>query len=386
MALWQWAFTSLFCVSLVHSLYRRALAVFRRRKFIQRNCCKPPNRYRHKEPILGLDLSLDTYQNLKNGNYLEGYRGHFKTHGNTFEAKVLGAKAIFTVEPENIRTVLSTKFEDFDDDSQRRNAWASVLGHSIFTTERAGWSESRRLLRPIFAKSQINNLELIERHVQSLLHEIHQGDPVVDLRRLFYRLTFKIATDLFFGDPDVSTLSDKSLSHLTDAFGHALEVMGRRHVLGNGLDAFIPDAHFKNDHEDILRVIDRYVDKALKAKKDRDSDDSSVKADDTEKTGSESRYVFCEEIASATTNSDQIRGELLSPLFAGRDTTAILLGNLCFILARNPHIWERLQLEISHLGGIPPTLERLKAFAYLRNCLHECEYDLLHETGRRANF
>ncbi|GIK06294.1 hypothetical protein Aspvir_001941 [Aspergillus viridinutans] len=61
----------------------------------------------------------------------------------------------------------------------------------------------------------------------------------------------------------------------------------------------------------------------------------------------------------------------MNVLLAGRDTTASLLGNLFFMLAKKPEIWNRLRAEIASLEGRAPTYEELRGLRYVQCCINE---------------
>lgn len=91
------------------------------------------------------------------------------------------------------------------------------------------------------------------------------------------------------------------------------------------------------------------------------------KADAREKE----RYVFLYELAKHTSDPVQIRSELLNVLLAGRDTTASLLSNIFFVLARRPDLWEKARDEVDALGGEKPTTEQMRAATYLEYIMKE---------------
>lgn len=71
-----------------------------------------------------------------------------------------------------------------------------------------------------------------------------------------------------------------------------------------------------------------------------------------------------------------MRSEILNILLAGRDTTASLLTNLFFVLARRPDIVAKLRHEITATLGSSdpstlPTPSQLKDLPYLRACINE---------------
>lgn len=62
----------------------------------------------------------------------------------------------------------------------------------------------------------------------------------------------------------------------------------------------------------------------------------------------------------------------MNVLVAGRDTTASLLGNLFFVLAKKPEIWEKLRAEVACLQGRTPTYDELRSLRYVQCCVNEC--------------
>lgn len=62
----------------------------------------------------------------------------------------------------------------------------------------------------------------------------------------------------------------------------------------------------------------------------------------------------------------------MNVLLAGRDTTASLLSNLFFTLAKNPTIWDKIRREVAILDGRAPTYEELRSLKYVQCCINEC--------------
>lgn len=85
------------------------------------------------------------------------------------------------------------------------------------------------------------------------------------------------------------------------------------------------------------------------------------------------RYVFLHELIKQTSDPYTLRSELLNVLLAGRDTTAGLLANTWWVLARRPDVWEKLQAEIkTHCpDGGRPDYATIKDMKYLRYILSE---------------
>lgn len=123
---------------------------------IKRCGCKAPAKFPLKDPFFGIDVIYDALRAAKAKRFLDHKRDHYERHGNTFSSKLSILPVISTIEPHNIKTVLSTAFKDYVVGAPRRNAFLPVLGNSIFLADGAQWEHSRALLRPSFAKSQVS--------------------------------------------------------------------------------------------------------------------------------------------------------------------------------------------------------------------------------------
>lgn len=61
-----------------------------RRKTINERGCKPAVVFKHKDPILGIDLVRDIAARSKAGTILQGSQERFKKYGNTLQMNLLG--------------------------------------------------------------------------------------------------------------------------------------------------------------------------------------------------------------------------------------------------------------------------------------------------------
>ncbi len=364
------ALTAGLVLILLYYVYHELTVGASRRKIVRQNGCRPPVKYPHVDPILGIDLFKINVKALRSNTFLREVRARFATYGNTFQSNLLGSKAIATIEPENIKTMLSLKFKDFGLGERRKTAFVPLLGYGIFTTDGGAWQHSREMLRPNFTRSQVGDLETFERHVSRLIQTIPRDGSTIDLSELFFRLTLDSATEFLFGEstnclaPGTNTAS---AARFADAFNYSQHAIGNHFRLGF-LSAIVPDAKFKKDAKFVHDFVDSYVKKALEYRRTHDIEKADMKADE--------RYVFLYELAKQTDNPLQIRSELLNILLAGRDTTASLLSNLWFTVAKRPDVWAKLRAEVDELGGQKPSFAQLKDMKYLRYTLNECMFSL----------
>ncbi|TGO23296.1 hypothetical protein BPAE_0137g00160 [Botrytis paeoniae] len=342
-------------VSLTLCLFYYALKqirlYFTRRRFQKLNGCQPAQvKYPLKDPIFGLDLVLDTIKNATNLRHLEGTCKRYEQHGTTFTSKLITYPTVFTIDTENVKTILATKFDDFRLSSIRVDAMKPVFGHGIFTTDGKLWHKSRALLRPTFAKESIANLEVAETHFQHLLNRIPREGSTIDLQDLFFKFTIDTATQFLFGHSvNSQSNSDRSSGGVSDA---------------DFVEQYTYTQLEASHNKTVFKYVDHYIDAALDALK---KDENKTKTKDF----NSGPYVFLEEIAKLTTDRQVLRDQVLNTLLAGRDTTASLLSNLFFMLARYPNVWKRLRAEVTELHDQLPTYNDLRNMKYLRQCINE---------------
>jgi cytochrome P450 len=358
---------------LSYILYTRITLYLARQRFIKENGCKPCAVTFNKDPIFGLDVMKMMIENNKKHIILEENQKRFAKFGNTIRTRLVTTPFITTCEPENVKAVLSLKFKDYGFD-HRQAAFTPLLGHGIFNADGERWANSRHLLRPNFARDQVADIEAFEHHFKLMLKHIPRDGSTVDLQELFFCLTIDTATEFLFNH---STNSLRMLGqedeHNEDlifgkAFNYAQYDIGTRTRYG------IFD-RFRNNQkgEEAIKIcheyIGKFVDDALTFRKELDEEKLAGNQKDD-------KYYFIQEVAKQTTDSKRIRDELINILLAGRDTTASLLSNMFFQLAKKPKVYAKLRAEVASLEGRTPTYEELRNLKYVKWCLNECKLNL----------
>ena len=338
-----------------------------RRQIIKKYGCEPAKaiggRLAPLYLLLGWGVFKEDILAYKGHWALELGRSRFVRLGNTLILKLVNTQVIMTVEPENLKTIMATNFKDWNLTDTRKLSFAPLLGDGIFTLDGAAWQHSRDLLRPNFVRSQVGDLRTFERHVNHLLYAIPRDGSTVDLQELFFLLTMDSATEFLFGkstDCLAPGAANDSNRRFAVAFNRSQEYVGQGgRSLWKGPFRYL---EFRRDTKFVHTFVDYYVQRALAYRKSHND----------EKLEGE-RYVFLHELAKRTDDPVRIRSELINVLVAGRDTTASLLSNTFFTLARRPDIWTKLRKEVDQLNGKQPTFEQIKEMKYLRYVLNECE-------------
>ena len=308
----------------------------------------------------GISTIFENRRYFKAHKILERSLRRFREIGPTFEIKILNRSFRITIEPENLKQIQSVQFKNWSLGHERNTTFRTFLGEGIFTTDGASWSHSREMLRPNFVKSQVGDLDTFRQHVDYLIQAIPRDGTTVDLSELFFKLTIDSATEFLFGE-STNTLapgaSSEAAKTFADVFNRAQETVSKR---GEGWwHKIFPNRQYQRDVKYCQDFIDEFVEKGFQ----------QAKTQDVEKGG---RYIFLDELIKQTQDKVRIRSELLNILLAGRDTTASLLTNVFFVLARRPDVWEKLQEEVAEFNGEAPTYNQLKDMKYLRYVMNEC--------------
>ena len=325
--------------------------------------------------FFGFQEGIAALKHKKAGTAIERYRDLYEELPNpdvpTYKSFVFGTPLVFTKDPENIKAILATQFNDFSL-GIRHAHFDPLLGDGIFTLDHQGWKDSRAMLRPQFARDQIAHVKALEPHFQFLLRHIEKNNgQFFDIQELFFRFTVDSATEFLFGS-SVSSLQDESIGcdtteldfvgrkEFPEAFNKSQLILSTRALLQKMYWIYNPK-EFKKCNAIVHQFSDYYINKVL-----------SCTPEEIEK---QSGYVFLYELVKQTRDPIVLRDQALNILLAGRDTTAGLLSFAVFELARNPEMYAKLRHEIldkfgtSNLEDI--TFENLKKCEYLKAILNE---------------
>ncbi|GJN69902.1 hypothetical protein PLICBS_003954 [Purpureocillium lilacinum] len=288
--------------------------------------------------------------------YFQGlFDGSTRESPDAVEMTFGNRRLIFTREPEHIKTVLTSKFTQYGKGEFFHHIWSPFLGDSIFSTDGKLWQNSRALIRPMFTKERIRDLDIFERWSDVLVAKLPPSGQTVDICDLFYRMTLDVTTDFLLGE------SVGALENPKSEFSRAFMEVQRAQVIP--LSWFVPKGKYKAGIKYIERFIEPFIEKTLHL----------TPAELEELSKSDRDFTFLHNIALFSRDPKVIRDQIVAVLLAGRDTTAATLSWAMYELSRYPQIWHKLREQVlEHIGDSrSPTYQDLKNLTYLTHTLNE---------------
>jgi len=147
-----------------------------------------PPKYPQRGP-LGLGLYRKMLQCAEEKTFMDWQMERYEQLGDTYSFNLLGQYFVDTRDPENIKAMLATQFGQFSLSESRYKSFHPMFGAGIFTLNGESWQHSRAMLRPQFAKQQIQDLAVLEKFVRRLIAMIPRDGKAVDLQVCFFRFT-----------------------------------------------------------------------------------------------------------------------------------------------------------------------------------------------------
>ena len=350
------------CIAFLASILIQSISAgIRRSNLAQVYGCKSIPTVHQLDGRLGLLFLWENVRNLKERRFLQSWDEYLARNGRSIHFWFLGQRHLVTSDPENVKTILTSSVDDFELGPGRRRGFAPLFGTGVLAVDGEHWRQARALLRPSFAKRELSDVQVFETHFQRFLSALPADGETVELQGLLNNLTLEISEDLIFGDSSRSNIEN---SHFPSACDVAIRGVFRNVIFGRL--SIILDQTSRRARSIVHDIIDRHVQRALTNK----AADSPA-ADESSTSKKRSRYVFIQHLTKRTRDPTLLRYLSLNALLAGKDTTASLLGNLLYILARRPDIWAKLQTEARSFSSQPLNQDTIKSAICLSQCLNE---------------
>ncbi|KAI3451563.1 hypothetical protein Pfo_008228 [Paulownia fortunei] len=289
---------------------------------------------------------------------------------------------LVTSDPANVQHIMNSKFSIYQRGSEFRKAF-DFLGDAAFIKDLDEWREDKKFTHAFYKENQFLKStpkiihHTLEKGLIPVLDHMSQQNQVLDLQSLFNRYMLD-ATCLMATGFDLGSLRiGLPKSPLLDAMDDMSEAVFWRHILPERvwkLQRWLRIGKEKKMAEACIivnQILGDYVSKKkeVAAKNQKTGDEFDVlKFYLAEADGDSKGSTKHKEKAFLAAN-------IMTLLFAGRDTSAALLAWFFYLISRNPLVENKIIEEIKQ--NSPPQkhtfskVEELSKLVYLHSALAE---------------
>ncbi|KAJ8474484.1 hypothetical protein ONZ45_g15936 [Pleurotus djamor] len=341
----------------------------------------PPN---ITDSVGGLRLGQEMRESFEHGYPGDIFEKWSKNYGNAYTLTVLSDKRLFTTEPQHVKAILATQFDDFEKGPASEAQFSTFLGTGVFNSDGDRWKFHRSMTRPFFTKERISHFDNFDRHAEDALHQakirLREGHPI-DFQDMISRFTLDSSAEFLFGQ-DVKSLAaglnyphTSPLSISSANADHPANIFSRSFVEGQNITAFrnFHGIHWPafewtdavKPHRDIVNsFIDPIIQKAIQRHSNKDVN-TELKDDEGE--------TLLDHLVNTTQDHQIIQDEILNIMLAGRDTTACTMTFGTYMLAEHPDILTKLRQEVLEKVGPQkrPDFDDLRDMKYMRAFINE---------------
>ncbi|TFY59598.1 hypothetical protein EVG20_g7724 [Dentipellis fragilis] len=315
----------------------------------------------------GLDVTAQFQYDIKNAYLAQTVLGYTKEFGQTFTLYISFDRSIITMEPEYIKAILATDFNNFEKGPGFRDHFKGLLGTGVFNSDGEMWKFHRGITRPYFSKDRISHFEIFNRHAEDVIalakERLRAGFPI-DFQDLTGRFTLDSATEFLFGQ-DLQSLA-AGLPYPASSPRAAENAFAANSPANRFFVAFQEAQHASLKTR---FVIDGFLKPLITEAIRRRKEGGKAK----EKEEDEMNESLLEHLTKVTDDYSVIKDETLNIMLAGRDTTSSTLTFCIYMLSQHPDVMQRLREEILSVVGSNrgPTIDEVRQMKYLRAVINE---------------
>lgn len=317
------------------------------------------------------------------GNLLEFTKGKLdyifsnkKEIGSFFTIKNPIRNVVVLTDPEWIKYVLVDNNKNYTK-SFAYEPIKLLLGNGLLTSEGEFWKRQRRLIQPAFYKESIQKMSevMLEEAIALCDNWKHkfEGNTRVNVSQDYYAFALQIVTKSLF-----VTDSNIDIHRINTLVTEAQKIASQRLERPLSPPLWVPTARNIRDKK-ILAELDTIIYGIISERRrsgvlKNDLLDLLIHAKDQD-TG-------------AYMDDKQLRDEVITLFMAGHETTAVALVWISVLLARNPHVYDKVVAEINTVlpEGQAPDYMLVRQMTYLQCVVDEAMriYPPAWVVGRRT--
>nr|XP_043629397.1 cytochrome P450 704C1-like [Erigeron canadensis] len=271
---------------------------------------------------------------------------------------------VYTSDPMNVEYIVKTNYQNFGKGKKLRDIMKDLLGEGIFIVDGDKWREQRKVASHEFSTKVLRDFSSVVFRKNAIklgdiLLEAANNNQIIDINDLFMKATMDSIFKVAFGI-DLNNMSSPNEDGIrfSRAFDDANTLTAGRFV-----DVLWKIKKFLNigseaDMKKSMKVVDEFVYKVIQMKIEqmhKSKDEFSLKKEDIL-----SRFLQVND-----KDPKYLRDIILSFVLAGKDTVAITMTWLIYMLCKHPKIQDKVAREIKEAMKMKKEFTNVADFATL---------------------
>jgi cytochrome P450 len=287
-------------------------------------------------------------------------------YGYIYRINLFTKKVFVLNDPADMKKVLLERPKNYRRMSSLGDAINEMGALGLFSVEGETWKRHKKLLTPAFSlnhsRDYLPGLVKMARRLERVLENKKRSGEVVDFTSLITKFTVDVTTDFAFGHDGncLENSSEELQSHLNFLFA----TMGRRVQIPWAYWHYFQlptDRKAMRSMDFVAKFLDKYIADAK----------GRLKSGATPRTILDS-MIMAGETEGVSFSNEELRGNVMTLMLAGEDTTATTLAWTIYYLASNPEYITRLREEFSLLGELEDiTVTQLDNLTLANSVLNE---------------
>lgn len=282
---------------------------------------------------------------------IEGWEKEF---GSVFKLKLAGIKLIVITNPELIQKILKLRPKEFQRSSKMNRIIREQGIHGLFNAEHGDWEKHRSIItKGLDVKHQMQFFPELKT-ITERLYRKWEKDAIagneIDIQQDFLRFTVDVTTSIAFGI-QMNTIEENG-GVIQDHLEKIFPMIFKR--INDPIPFYKLVKGKKTKEFDLaLREIHLFIDEIITKGKERIKNHPEL----MENPGNVLEAILVAAETMDGFGDDEVKGNLLTLLMAGEDTTAHTLAWAMTQMTQNPEAVSAIQAEVDEVFGNAPMME-----------------------------